>query len=62
MEFNYFDISTDLAALKRFLKIRDNNHVFDGAKQRGAIGIPAVILEDKVIIDIDKERLLEEIK
>ena len=32
--------------LKAFLKLRDHNSVFDGARARGAAGIPCFVLED----------------
>jgi len=57
IEFAYFDISLDLGALKRFLKIRENNPLYDKVKEKGGIGIPTLIIDDEVMIDIDKEKL-----
>lgn len=61
VKFAYFDISLNLAAMKRFLKIRDNNSIYDSIKKSGGIGIPTVIIDNEIIIDIDKGRLVEKI-
>lgn len=57
VEYVYCDISLDIGALKRFLKIRDNNPLYDEVKQRGGIGIPTLIIDDEVTIDPDRETL-----
>jgi glutaredoxin-related protein len=57
VKFGYFDISEDLASLKRFLKIRDNNPVYDDVKKEGRIGIPTLLIDDEVIIGFDREEL-----
>ncbi len=44
--YEVIDIGLHVKALKEFLKIRDNNPVFDEAKKIGAVGIPCFILED----------------
>ena len=67
--YEYKDITLDLSSLKEFLKIRDNNPVFDEARQAGGIGIPAIIHEDEsvtldwmgVIAEMDYEPF-EEVK
>lgn len=61
--YEYSDISNDLAALKEFLKLRDENPVFAEAKQAGGIGIPAIVNADgtvtldwmKVIVETGNE-------
>lgn len=43
--------------MKRFLKIRDTNPIYDSVKEKGGIGIPTLIIDDEVMIDIDKEKI-----
>lgn len=62
VDFAFFDISQDLGALKRFLKIRETNSIYDPVKEKGGIGIPTVIIDNKVMIDFEKEKLLEMIE
>lgn len=59
IKFAYFDISLDLGALKRFLRLRDSNPLFDGVREKGGIGLPAIIIDDEVMIDFDREKLEE---
>ena len=47
--YEYSDISTDLPALKEFLKLRDENPVFDEARKAGGIGIPAIVCQDGTV-------------
>lgn len=47
--YEIIDIGRHVKDLKDFLKIRDNNPVFDSAKKTGAVGIPCFILEDGTI-------------
>lgn len=49
----------DLGALKRFLRLRDSNPLFDGVREKGGIGLPAIIIDDEVMIDFDREKLEE---
>lgn len=56
-EFLYFDIGLDLGAMKRFLKIRDTNPMYDEVRQRGAIGLPTILVDDELMIGFDKEKL-----
>ena len=43
------DIGTHVRNLKEFLKLRDNNPVFDEAKRIGIVGIPCFVLEDGTV-------------
>ena len=43
------DIGSHVKNLKAFLKLRDNNAVFDEAKKHGAAGIPCFVLEDGTV-------------
>lgn len=52
LEYEAVEITASMVNLKRFLRLRDTHHAFDKAKQNGYIGIPALVIEDKVILDI----------
>ena len=47
--YEIIDIGKHVKNLKAFLKLRDNNPVFDEAKQCGAAGIPCFVLEDGTV-------------
>ncbi|SFG85355.1 Glutaredoxin-related protein [Lachnospiraceae bacterium C7] len=52
VEYEYIDINENLKNLKKFLKYRDSEPVFDRLKAIGDIGIPACIDENgKVFTD-----------
>lgn len=44
--YEIIDIGAHVRNLKAFLKLRDNNAVFNEAKRTGAAGIPCFVLED----------------
>lgn len=46
VEFLYLDIGEKLLYLKQFLKIRDENQLFEPIRKRGQIGIPCILKED----------------
>ncbi|SKB48325.1 Glutaredoxin-related protein [Lachnospiraceae bacterium] len=46
IEYEFADITEELADLKAFLKIRDTDTVFDPIRGTGGIGIPACVDED----------------
>ena len=46
VEFEYFDFSEDLRALKVFLSLRDDDPVFVEIRSAGKIGIPCILRED----------------
>jgi glutaredoxin-related protein len=62
VKFGYFDISLDFGALKRFLKIRDTHPIYDSVKAQGWVGIPTIIIDDEIIIGLDREELRKKIK
>lgn len=62
VEFAYFDISLDFSALKRFLKIRDNNPLYNPVKEAGRVGIPTVLIDDEVFLGLDDEQIDELMK
>ena len=47
--YEVIDIGKHVLNLKEFLKLRDNNAVFDEAKKVGAAGIPCFVLEDGTV-------------
>ena len=47
--FLYLNISENLLYLKKFLKHRDGNALFEQVRQRGQIGIPCIEREDGTI-------------
>lgn len=46
VDYEYFDFSDDLTALKAFLTIRDSDPLFAEIKAQGRIGIPCIVDED----------------
>ena len=44
--FEFCDFADNLAYLKEFLRIRDQEAVFDDARREGYIGIPCIVEED----------------
>ncbi len=50
--FSYVEanISTSMANLKGFLRLRDSEKIFNPIKEQGKIGIPALVLENGVVI------------
>lgn len=55
VKYLYLDITENLANLKKFLKFRENP-AFDFAKEKGSIGIPAMVVNDgeKIIFSIEE--------
>ena len=54
LKVNYeeIEVQSSLPNLKRFLRLRDNEAVFDEAKAKGYAGLPALLLADgRVILD-----------
>ena len=55
MEFEFLDFADSLLYLKEFLAIRDGNDQFNAAREKGSIGIPAIVKEDgSVTLDWDE--------
>ena len=51
----YLEFSESTANLKRFLKLRDTEAIFDEVKAKGAIGVPCFKLSDGTLtLDIDE--------
>lgn len=48
-DYEIIDIGQHVKSLKAFLKLRDNNPVFDNARKYGFVGIPCFVLEDGTV-------------
>ncbi|MGN0158615.1 MAG: glutaredoxin [Brotaphodocola sp.] len=46
VELDFHNIATDFPSLKEFLKLRENDPMFDVVKARDGLGIPVFVLED----------------
>ena len=53
--YEIIDIGSHVRKLKEFLRLRDNDPAFNGAKKAGAAGIPCFVLEDGRITLIPEE-------
>lgn len=47
--YEIINIGKNVRDLKAFLRLRDNNKVFDEAKRIGAVGIPCFVFEDGTV-------------
>ena len=45
-QYTYLEFSESTANLKRFLKLRDTESIFDDVKKNGKIGVPCFKLSD----------------
>lgn len=54
VEYEAVEIMSSMANFKRFLKLRDNHPAFEQAKQNGYIGIPALVLDDHVYLNVNE--------
>ena len=46
IEYTAIDITESMKNLKAFLKLRDSSPVFDPCRERGFVGIPAIVRAD----------------
>lgn len=54
VKYESVEIQSSLDNLKRFLTLRDSRIEFDTVKQKGAIGVPALLLTDgHLVLDIE---------
>ena len=53
------DIGSDVRRLKEFLRLRDAEPAFDGAKRAGAVGIPCFVLDDGRVTLVPEEAGLQ---
>lgn len=55
VHYEYLDFADKLIYLKEFLKLREENPLFQEVKERGSIGIPCLVEEDgSVALDWEK--------
>lgn len=47
--YEVIEIASHIKYLKEFLRLRDNNAVFDEAKKYGYAGVPCFVLEDGTV-------------
>ena len=59
-DYMYLEFSESTANLKRFLKIRDTERIFDEVKAKGAIGVPCFKLSDGTLT-LSLEEVLEKL-
>lgn len=52
--FEFVDITLNTANLKEFLRFRDQEEIFDEVKEKGAIGIPFLVLGDRHTLDVEE--------
>ncbi|MBQ8960839.1 MAG: glutaredoxin [Ruminococcus sp.] len=50
IEFEFLDVTEGLPDLKKFLKYRDNEPMFDRFKSEGKVGIPFLVFEDGTML------------
>lgn len=51
--FENVDITASTANLKAFLKLRDENPLFDAVRAQGGIGVPCFVLDDgRLTLDV----------
>ena len=60
VEFDYVEITDSMKNLKEFLKIRDNSDDFNIVRRVHAVGIPMILIDGKVHLNITDE-LIDEI-
>ncbi|MCI6059583.1 MAG: hypothetical protein MR729_00300 [Dorea sp.] len=59
-DYAYLEFSNNMPNLKRFLKLRDTEAIFDAVKEQGKVGIPCFKLEDGTLT-LDLEEVLDKI-
>ena len=59
-EIQFKKLSASLADLKDYLGLRETDRAFEGAKQKGALGIPCFVLEDGCVT-LELDRVLDSI-
>ncbi|MGN0708729.1 MAG: hypothetical protein ACI4LM_00645 [Anaerovoracaceae bacterium] len=45
-DFKLIDIGEDIRDMKTFIRLRDNDPVFDEVKKEGRVGVPCFVRED----------------
>ena len=58
--FQLVDLGEHVHNLKEFIRLRDNNPVFDPITEKGYLGIPCFVLEDGTISFSTEEFLIDD--
>ncbi|MBG9982566.1 hypothetical protein HZY86_05505 [Aerococcaceae bacterium DSM 111020] len=54
IDFQKINITDSMKNLKQFLVLRDQDAAFEGVKQDGNVGVPALLTEEgKIILSVD---------
>lgn len=61
LAFKAIDITGSMPALKEFLRLRDSLPVFEACREKGQVGIPAILREDGSVT-LDWEGVLNELR
>ena len=59
-DYVYLEFSNNMPNLKRFLKLRDTEVIFDAVKEQGQVGVPCFKLEDGTLT-LNLEEVLDKI-
>lgn len=59
-DYVYLEFSNNMPNLKRFLKLRDTEAIFDAVKEQGKVGVPCFKLEDGTLT-LNLEEVLDKI-
>ena len=59
-DYAYLEFSNNMPNLKRFLKLRDTEAIFDAVKEQGKVGVPCFKLEDGTLT-LNLEEVLDKI-
>lgn len=54
IEFEYNDITGDIYKLRDFLKLRDKREEYKEIREKGRVGIPVVVVEDRLFFKQDE--------
>nr|MBS9777228.1 hypothetical protein [Gammaproteobacteria bacterium] len=54
ISYEVLNIFESMSNFKRFLQIRDTNAYFDETKKNGYAGIPALVINERVILSINE--------
>ena len=53
VDFDCKDISSSFPALKEYLNIRETNPIYEEVKNKGGLGIPCFLKDEKVTLNLD---------
>lgn len=52
IDYDEVEIMSSITNLKQFLQLRDRHSAFKQAKTNSSIGIPALLIDEQVVLDI----------